>query len=190
MADKDELLDHDYDGIQEYDNDLPRWWVNIFWLTALFAVVRVGYYHFGPGLLQYQRLAVEMSELEATRAASAAKAGAGVSVTEAGLLALTKDTAALKKGAEVFTAKCVACHLEHGQGLVGPNLTDDYWIHGGKLMDMHKVVTAGVLDKGMLAWKGVISDDEINSVVAYIWTLHGTNPPNPKAPQGDLAPRS
>lgn len=181
----DELTQHEYDGIQEYNNSLPLWWVGLFLITIIFAVGYFIYYEFGPGLSQEQLLALEL-KAEALKEASKPKVSAG----ESELLALISNSEALAKGKEVYVAKCLACHLTQGQGLVGPNLTDDYWIHGGKISDIKNVVTNGVLEKGMLAWKTMMSEQEINAVTAYIWTLHGTNPPNPKAPQGELVPRS
>ena len=83
----------------------------------------------------------------------------------------------------------MACHAQQGQGLVGPNLTDDYWIHGGLISDLRTVILNGVPEKGMLSWRGILKDEEINAVTAYVWTLHGTNPPNPKKPEGELVKR-
>ncbi len=182
MAKQDELLNSNYDGIQEYDNDLPRWWLYLFYITIAFGVVYVGYYMFGPGQSQEQIVIAQLAD-DAKRAAASAPAE-GPSGDS--LLALASNQDALKKGHEVFVARCVACHGPDGQGLIGPNLTDKYWIHGGKITDLVKVVENGVLDKGMLAWKGVLQPAEIHAVVAYIWSIRGTNPANPKAPQGDL----
>jgi cytochrome c oxidase cbb3-type subunit 3 len=187
MADKDELLSHNYDGIEEYDNDLPRWWIWLFWVTIAFGVFRVGYYHFGPGKLQEERLVDSMAELEAIRAAHRPPAGKEVGPEQ--LLALVNDPSRLEEGKKVYAANCIACHLDQGQGLVGPNLTDSYWIHGGTISDIQKVVINGVPEKGMVPWKEILTADQINAVTAYIWTLHGTNPPNPKAPQGELVQR-
>ena len=186
MPKQDELLSHDYDGIREYDNSLPLWWLYLFLGTVVFALGYIVYYHFGTGQSQEQLL---VAELQAADEAAAKKLVADVGAEKDKLLALTKNSAALEQGRQVFATKCVACHLAQGQGLVGPNLTDDYWIHGGKITDIKNTVVNGVLDKGMLAWKTMLSGDEINAVVAYVWTLHGSNPPNPKAPQGNLEPR-
>lgn len=187
MAEKDELLDHNYDGIQEYDNDLPRWWVNIFWLTTIFALGYLAYTHFGIAEPQHDKLARELSELEAQRAAQAAAVAppAGASVEEA-LLQVAADSQAVEHGKGLFTAKCAVCHGENGQGLIGPNLTDQHWIHGGKITDIQTVVMEGVLEKGMLSWKTQLTPKEISDVVAYVWNLRGSNPPNPKAPEGTL----
>ncbi|MCB0360232.1 MAG: c-type cytochrome [Bdellovibrionales bacterium] len=192
MAEKDELLEHEHDGIREYDNDLPRWWLAIFWLSGIFAVLYVGWLHFGPGLYQDEALARDMKALEEYRTEYAKKnAGtAGGEVGESQLLAFAKNSDRLLTGQNVFVKNCAACHGENGQGIVGPNLTDNYWIHGGTITDIKRIVENGVLEKGMLSWKDQLPPDELNSVVAYVWSLHGTNPPNPKAPEGQEVPRS
>ncbi len=183
MANKnmDELLNSNYDGIQEYDNDLPRWWVALFYITIAYAVVYVGYYHLGPGPNSEEGLASSLAAIE-SRKVVAPKA---VVADADALLALVSDQTRLASGKAVYTARCVACHGPDGQGLVGPNLTDEYWIHGGKISDIQKTVREGVLEKGMLAWKGVIPDAEIDDVTAFVYSIRGTNPANPKAPQGD-----
>lgn len=181
MAKKqDELLNSNYDGIQEFDNDLPKWWLGIFYLSIIFACLYAPYYMLHIGPTSDERLAGELKEIQS----ASQKVPAG-EVSAAVLLALTKDPARLESGKGVFTAKCAACHSAEGQGLVGPNLTDEYWIHGGKITDTYQTVTVGVLDKGMLAWKGLLPEDQIRDVVAYIYTLRGTHPANPKAPQGE-----
>lgn len=182
MADKNELRGHEYDGIQEYDNDLPRWWVNIFWLTTIFGIVYLVWTH-GFKEEQHAQLARELSELEAQRAAVSAASGAG-QIGDEQLLSMSKDAAVLAKGAEIFMTKCLACHGPQGQGLIGPNLTDNFWIHGGRPTDLLRTVTEGVPAKGMISWKTMMSGDEMNTVVAYVLSLKGSNPPNPKAPEG------
>ena len=183
MAERDELLKHNYDGIQEYDNDLPKWWVWLFWATAIFGVFHVAYYHFGPGEFTEEILARDMQELEQIRIQSQPPVQAPED-TEAALLALASNTEALAKGQSVYMTKCLACHGPQGGGLVGPNLTDDFWIHGGSLTQIQELIQKGVAEKGMLAWKGVIPDEEIQAVTIYIRSLRGTNPANPKAPEG------
>jgi cytochrome c oxidase cbb3-type subunit 3 len=185
MADKDELLDHNYDGIQEYDNDLPRWWVWFFVLTVVWSLGYVTYMHLGSGLHQEEEIAIAMKEQQELRATVEAKASSGTPDAES-LLKLTQDESAIAKGKDVFAGKCMACHAAQAQGLVGPNLTDNYWIHGGKITDIRSVIVNGVPEKGMLAWKGVLSEEEINAVVAFIWSIRGSNPPNPKQPEGEL----
>ena len=180
MSDKDELRNKNYDGIQEYDNDLPGWWLGIFWVTIIFSIVYPFIYDFGPG-----KFASETVEAEVAEVRSKASGPNSVQANEGSLLKLTSDSTALAMGKDIFATKCAACHSPQGQGLIGPNLTDDFWIHGGGLPDIQRVVTEGVLEKGMIAWRGQLTPDQINAVSAYIWTLRGTNPPNPKEPQGE-----
>lgn len=102
----------------------------------------------------------------------------------------TTDTASLAAGKQIFITSCAVCHGHNGEGLIGPNMTDPYWIHGGKIADLVKVINEGVLVKGMIPWKTTLSPDQINQVASYILSLQGTNPPNGKAPEGDLSPGS
>jgi cytochrome c oxidase cbb3-type subunit III len=186
---RDELLSHNYDGIQEYDNDLPRWWLYLFHITIVFALVYYVYFELSAaGKYPVDQLPDQMAQLQAVREANAPKPELSVD-SEAGLLAMALKPEAQAKGKEIFTTRCVVCHADKGQGLIGPNLTDDYWIHGGKITDIKRTVVNGVLEKGMLAWQGVLSPDEINQVVAFVWSIHGTNPPAAKAPDGQLEPR-
>ena len=179
---QDELLSSNYDGIKEYDNDLPRWWLGLFFITIVFGVIYAGYFFFGP--TSQEQLASDLSAIKGQQ-----KAVSSEETSKEALLSFVKDSSHLNAGKAVFDARCVVCHGPQGQGLVGPNLTDDNWIHGGKITDIRTTVQNGVLEKGMLAWKGVLSPAEIDNVVAYVYSLHGTNPPNPKAPQGDLVAR-
>jgi len=181
----DKVREHSFDGIQEYDNDLPRWWVWLFIITVIFAVIYPFIYHTGEPKLASQTIDAEMAALSAAAAKAAEASGPG----DEDLLKRASDSGALKIGQEVYATRCMACHGDKGQGVVGPNLTDDYWIHGGKITDVHHVVVNGVLEKGMLAWKGQLTPEQIDAVVAFVWTLHGTNPANPKAPQGELVSR-
>jgi cytochrome c oxidase cbb3-type subunit III len=176
------LLDHDYDGIQELDHPLPRWWLGILYSSIIFAAWYTGYYMSGRGPTPQQELAVALAKIEAMKPAASSSGGNDA----AALLAATKDPAKVKHGSEVFIAKCFACHGDKGQGVVGPNLTDDYWIHGqGTIVEIAEVVTQGIADKGMPPWGPLLTPDEIRDVVAFVRTLHGTNPANPKAPQGE-----
>jgi cytochrome c oxidase cbb3-type subunit 3 len=188
MSKKDELLDHNYDGIQEYDNDLPRWWLALFVFGIIFGFIYVGLYHLGPMDFTSEKIDMAMQEIDAKQAAvEAAKPDPADSRSE--LMKLVSNPEALAAGKEQYIAKCAACHLNGGQGLVGPNLTDDYWIHGGDITDIRRIIVEGVAEKGMIAWGPLMSDEEMSQVAAYVWTLHGTNPENPKAPQGELVPR-
>ncbi len=174
---------HEYDGIQELNNHLPRWWLATFYGAIAFSVVYIAYYHIGPGPNQAQELAAELQAIEMAKKADT-KADDGPS--EETIAAVVKDPAKLASGKAAFVAKCSSCHGPEGQGSIGPNLTDAYWIHGGKTAEIVKVVADGVLDKGMPPWKAAMTPDEFVSVVAYVKSIRGTKPANPKAPQGEL----
>lgn len=180
--DKDLLLDHNYDGIQELDHMLPRWWVWLFYCTIVFSAWYVGYYMSGYGPTPEQELAIVMKEIEAKRPVATATGSGG---EETALLAAYKDPEKLKLGLEVYKGKCLACHGDKGQGVVGPNLTDDYWIHGqGTLKDLAKMISEGVPAKGMPPWGPVLTPQELQNTAAYVHSLYGTNPAGAKAPQG------
>ncbi len=176
---QDELLNSNYDGIQEYDNDLPRWWVYLFYITIAFAAVYCGYFFLG-----FRKNTTDEILTAQLQAIEASKPVVAAGKTEEQLLSLSSDAAVIAKGKAVFDLKCMPCHGDKGQGLVGPNLTDDSWIHGGKLTEIHKTIEVGVPAKGMLAWKGIIPEEEIDAVTVFIHSLQGSNPPNPKAPEG------
>lgn len=177
------LLDHEYDGIRELDNRLPRWWVWLFYITIIFAVGYMAYYHV------FQMGELSAAEYNRANAIGAAIKNAAQAKFEASLESLepSKDAEILGRGNHVFLTYCAPCHRPDGGGLVGPNLCDDYWIHGSKFSDNLKIIISGVPDKGMLTWKGVLQPSEIYSVASYIYTLRGTHPPNPKPPE-NLAP--
>ena len=179
-GDRDRLLPHAQDGIEEYDNPLPGWWVWIFWATIVFSVGYWAYYQVGPGPSVVAVYEAEMREVAARQPATPA-AGA---MTDQALLALGKNSGALAKGKEIFSTRCMPCHGDRGQGIVGPNLTDDYWLHGGRPSEIYHTITEGVPEKGMVPWKSQFSPEEIAAVTAYVLTLHGTHPPNPKPPEG------
>jgi cytochrome c oxidase cbb3-type subunit 3 len=104
-------------------------------------------------------------------------------------MALTRDSKALAAGKQLFVSTCAPCHRPDGGGLIGPNLTDDYWLHGGSITEIHHTITYGVLDKGMPNWGKMLRAEQVADVAAYVYTLHGSNPPEPKPPQGVLVPR-
>lgn len=178
----DIMIDHGYDGIRELDNHLPPWWVNMFILTVLWAVGYMWYYHWGgSGLNQTDQYKEDVAK--AKKEISIALAGKASAVDEATVTALT-DASALSEGEMTFKSVCAACHGQKGEGLVGPNLTDEFWIHGGGIKNVFKTIKYGVPDKGMIAWSAQLKPTDIQKVSSYILTLKGTNPPNPKAPQG------
>lgn len=181
--DTDELLTGSYDGIQEYDNDLPKWWVWLFYGTIVFGIFYAIDVHFLGKATEHERLAAQMSELEDLQKQHEAK-NAAEGPREEDLLAKVADSTAVQKGAAVFAAKCAMCHGSKAEGLVGPNLTDRYWLHGNTLSDIKTVIEKGVLEKGMLAWKGVLPDDDILSLVAFIGSIKNTEVKG-KPPQGN-----
>jgi cytochrome c oxidase cbb3-type subunit 3 len=175
---QDELLNSNYDGIQEYDNDLPQWWKVLFYITIVFGLGYAIYAAQRP--TTDARLAAELKVIQDKKPVDILPTTSSES-----LLALAQDEQHLNSGKNIYITKCAACHGGAGEGLIGPNLTDEFWIHGGNISELRKTIEVGVLDKGMLAWKGVLTDAEINDVVAYVYSLRGTTPPNPKAPQGE-----
>ena len=180
---KDELLGHDFDGIRELDNDLPPWWLYLFYFTIIFSVVYLIYYHvLDMGDLQIAEYEKEMKAAELKYASQTVTPGQTTGDVQ--LQPLT-DEASIAQGKELFTTNCVPCHGEFGQGVIGPNLTDDYWIHGGRFSDIVNTITVGVPAKGMVPWGPILGNDKVMKVASYVVTLHGTNPPNPKAPEGE-----
>lgn len=172
-------LNHEADGIKELDNLLPRWWVWLFWLCNVFAVAYMLYFHvFNVGELQAAAYDREAKAGEALKSAALAKFESSLSSLEP-----SKDSAVLGKGGQVYTTYCAPCHRPDGGGLVGPNLTDDYWIHGAAYGDNLKTIINGVPEKGMVSWRSVLKPDEIQAVASYIYTLRGSKPPNPKPPE-------
>ncbi|MGK5082487.1 c-type cytochrome [Bdellovibrionota bacterium FG-1] len=172
----------DYDGIEEHDNFLPRWWLGILYGSIIFAAGYFAYYSLGTGPSLVQEYAADMRSIEQKKAAVGSSAKA---MTEDELKTYIKQPEHRALGQQIFQGKCLPCHGPQGQGNIGPNLTDDYWIHGGQLTDIVKTITTGVADKGMPPWGPLLKPDEIYSVAGYIRSLRGTNPPNPKAPQGE-----
>ena len=186
--DQDHLLEHNYDGIQEFDNPMPRWWVYLFWATIIFSILyffNVPGFGVGKGrIADYDRDIAAAASADAKRKAAQPAGASGEQ-----LAAMTKDASVVALGKQVFGQNCAACHRADAGGQIGPNLADDYWLHGGTLEQIHKTVVDGVLEKGMPPWGKVLKPNQVDAVVAYVYTVRGTNPPNPKAPQGDLVPR-
>ena len=174
-----QVMEHEYDGIQEYDNPMPRWWLLTFAGTVIFSVIY--YFNVGPVGNGKGRIADYEDDMKAFAAAHPAPTG-GPSVDK--LTALVSDQGAVNEGKEVFAKNCVACHGPDGGGLIGPNLTDNYWIHGSSIDSVYNTVANGVLEKGMPPWAKVLKVEDVERVVAYVATLRGTTPANPKAPQG------
>jgi cytochrome c oxidase cbb3-type subunit 3 len=180
---EDLLSDHEYDGIQEFDNPMPRWWVWTFWGTFYFAVCYFLWYSvYFKGTPFLEEYAADMSAYREEMA----KKDLGTTVTEDALDKLTKNAAVMADAQAIFKKRCVQCHAADGQGLIGPNLTDDYWLHGkGTLIDIYGVVNAGVPAKGMPEWSKQLSRVEVAKASAYVGTLRGRHLPG-KAPEGTL----
>ena len=255
----DEVFHHSFDGIQEFDNELPGWWKWLFYISIVFAVVYMLHFHvFGTGdssrveymkemnpnysstldaasgglLTPYQspflaneenlspRVRAEIARMsDATfeqsvmRSMSKANAqqleklknafpdiyktystggfttgGSSAASNEPTIAAPLKDAASLAAGKQIFDTQCFTCHGKAGEGLIGPNMCDDYWIHGGTLPDVIRIIRKGVPEKGMITWERTLNPDQIDQVASYIMLkLQGTTPPNPKAPQGEKA---
>lgn len=172
---------HDYDGIRELDNNLPNWWLFVLFATIVFGF---GYYLYyesfdvTPG--QMDEYAAELEEAKAMAAAFAASRGAA---TDEMLVEWSKDVTRLAEGKTAYGQFCASCHAASGEGLIGPNLTDAYWLHGAKPTEVLKVVSAGVPSKGMPAWETVLGLTATENVVAYLLTIQNTNKPG-KEPQG------
>ena len=177
---KDEQMAHNYDGIIEFDNDLPPWWKYGFYFTIVFAIGYLYYYQVAKiGQLQTAEYATEMQQ--ATLLVSADADDPSKLTTFAALTA----PAELGVGKSIFTTNCAPCHGASAEGKVGPNLTDDYWLHGGEINHVYKTIKFGVSSKGMVAWKGKLAGKQILQVASYIRSLHGSKPANAKPPQGE-----
>lgn len=177
------LLDHDYDGIKELDNDLPPWWKYGFVLTVIVACIYLGYYHVAGGPLQKEEYNIAVAAAEEEKAAYLAKAGDKIDETN---VTMVLDASQLGDAKVLFQNTCAACHRGDGGGNVGPNLTDDYWLHGGTLKEVFKSIKYGWKEKGMPEWQHNMSAKQIAGLASYVKSLKGTHPVGPKAPQGDL----
>lgn len=163
------LLDHEADGIRELDNNLPRWWVWLFNLCIAFAAFYLLYYHvLGKGDSQAAAYEREMKVGNEIKGRAMAQFEATLGSQQP-----SKDKVTLAKGLSIFTVSCAPCHRPDGGGLVGPNLADEYWIHGPQFSDNLKTIWNGVPEKGMVSWKGLLKPDEINAVASYIYTMRG-----------------
>ncbi len=249
-----ELIEHDFDGIQEYDNDLPGWWKSLFLLTIIISIIYVPYYHLVGDLqdVEYQKemgtytetasgglsmgysspyagngemtpaIRAEMDKVldapfdeQLMRAMAKANAdqlaaleiafpeeyaayvngGASAPAASEGgsdaappaAVAVLTDDASLEAGKKIWDTQCFSCHLNDGGGLIGPNMTDNYWIHGGDMASIVSLIKVGVPAKGMVPWEGILTPDQVVQVASFIKVkLVGTTPAVAKAPQGDL----
>ena len=197
---------HDYDGITELDNKLPRWWVWLFWITIAFSAAYLAHYHvLGSGQLQIAEYEGDLKAAADAKAAyelahsvgkgentvgtppiyqtGGAPALAAPAAPAADPVDPLTDSATLAKGKGVYMINCLPCHGDKGQGIVGPNMTDDWFIHGPLFADTLRTIREGVIAKGMVPWKGVLKNEDVIAVGSFVHSLRGTSPPNPKAPE-------
>lgn len=179
-------LDHDYDGIREFDNPAPGWLMLLLYGSIVFSVGYVLWYGFNRGPSIQTAYLQESAELEKQWQEYYAKHPI-VPPSTPELAAAAKDPAQVEAGKKQFATTCSPCHGASGQGLIGPNLTDNRWLHGGKMTDVYNTVVKGVPGKGMPPWGRALPPDKVKAVVGYIRTLQGSNPPGAKAPEGDVA---
>ncbi|GAA4242555.1 MULTISPECIES: cbb3-type cytochrome c oxidase N-terminal domain-containing protein [Winogradskyella] len=178
------ILDHNYDGIRELDNNLPPWWIYSFYISIIFAVVYMVRYHVLDADNQFVEYEIEYAE--ANKAIEEYKKTAK-GLVDFNTVELLTETADLNAGKKIFETNCVACHMADGGGGIGPNLTDDHWILGGGIKNVFKTVSEGGRSgKGMIAWKQSLKPLEIAQVSSYVLQFQGTTPANPKDAEGDI----
>ena len=179
----DVMLDHNYDGIRELDNALPPWWKYGFYATIIFAVCYMWYYSFGGGPTSHDEYVTEMAQAKVDVDDYMKKNALNVDENTVKM----GDATMIAEGKKIFSENCTPCHGQNGEGnAVGPNLTDDYWLHGGSVHDVFKTIKYGWPAKGMRSWKDVFSPVQIQDLASFVKSIQGSNPPNAKAPQGDL----
>nr|WP_315163932.1 cbb3-type cytochrome c oxidase N-terminal domain-containing protein [uncultured Flavobacterium sp.] len=178
------LLDHDYDGIKELDNNLPPWWVYLFYACIVFSIVY---------LVRFEIMGADDQEMELKKEMAQAKIEVAEYMKTAPDLMDEKTVTLLTEGADlaegktIFETNCAACHRADAGGQIGPNLTDDNWVLGGGIKNLFHTITNGGRDgKGMIAWKGTLKPKEIQKVASYIISLKGSNPADAKAPEGEV----
>ncbi len=182
LSPQEELRHHSFDGIQEYDNPLPTWWLFLFWATIFASAFYVVYYHFGHGESvegQYDRTMLVVSDMQMKEIL---KLGP---ITNQTINGLKTDQSKMLAAQALFVGKCGPCHGNRAEGNIGPNLTDDFWLHGALPTQIYRTIMEGVPAKGMLSWKTQLPVGQILTLSAYVDSLKGSAPPNPKAPQGD-----
>lgn len=184
MEEEEELLiDHTYDGIQELDNPTPTWFNALFYSSIVFAVGYLLFYEvFNWGMNQDQEYVAEMELAEKQRMAYLESSGTNI---DENTVELDLSPAMVTAGQEIYLQNCGACHGNSGEGMIGPNFTDEYWIHGGDIKDIFRIIKYGVPDKGMVPWESNLTPVQIAQVANFIVSLDGTNPPNAKEAQGD-----
>jgi len=183
--DKEEeiTIDHEYDGIRELDNPIPMWFNALFYSSIAFAIGYLLVYHvFGWGMTQEQEYIAAVQEGEKQRIEFLESSGSNIDENS-----VTVDLSPefVASGQEIFLQNCGMCHGNQGEGLIGPNLTDEYWLHGGKVGEVFRTIKYGVPEKGMVPWEANLTPVQIAQVTNFILSIAGSNPPDPKAPEGD-----
>ena len=179
------VLDHNYDGIRELDNHLPPWWKWLFYACIVWGIGYFIVYHVTDSFpLQSEEYQNEVAAAEVQmakfKAAQPAEEAFDLSTME-----YIEDASIIAAGKKVYDSQCASCHLPDGGGMIGPNLVDEFWLHGGGIQDIYNTIEVGVPEKGMISWKGVLSPEQMKDVAFYIMSIGGTTPANPKAPQGE-----
>lgn len=178
-----QIMDHKYDGIEELDNPTPPWFMYLFYSTIVFSVFYgIGYHIMGDGQIMKNEYAEELAVAEKQQVEYQKKFANAVNENNVTFL---KDPKAIEAGKTIYAQNCLACHGDKGQGGVGPNITDEYWIHGGAAKDLFHTITVGVPEKGMISWKKTLNPMQIQHVISFMNTLQGTKPENAKEPQGE-----
>ena len=187
MAEFEDKVLHELDGIKEYDNAMPGWLMAIWWGSLIFSAAYLIFFalNFGEGTMEAEYRGATQQAVTAVDAYFAANPL--VPPSPAALLAGAKDPAVLDTGRSRFTRTCAACHGASAQGLIGPNLTDDRWIHGGTVEQIFQSVAKGWPAKGMPPWGRVVKPEELAALVSYVRSIQGSNPPNARAPEGEPA---
>ena len=185
MAEYDDKVLHEMDGIKEYDNPMPGWLMAILWGSLIFAVLYIAFFalSFGEGTMEAEYRGATQKAVTAIDAYF--EAHPLVPPSPADLLAGAANPAVLEMGAARFTRTCASCHGEHAQGLIGPNLTDDRWLHGGSVEQIFQTIAKGWPAKGMPPWGRALKPEELAALVSYVRSIQGSNPPNARAPEGD-----
>jgi len=185
MAEFEDKVLHELDGIKEYDNPMPGWLMAIWWGSLIFSAAYLIFYalSFGEGTMEAEYRQATQQAVTAVDAYF--EANPLTPPSPADLLAGAANPAVLDAGRARFTRTCAACHGEHAQGLIGPNLTDDRWIHGGTVEQIFQSVAKGWPAKGMPPWGRAVKPEELAALVSYVRSIQGSNPPNPRAPEGE-----
>lgn len=178
------ILDHNYDGIRELDNNLPPWWLYGFYATIIFGAIYLVRYHVFDGPNQAEELEMELAE---AKIAIEEYKKTAKNLVDVNTVTMLTEVADLNAGKAIWTTNCVACHMADGGGGIGPNMTDEYWILGGGIKNVFRTISEGGRDgKGMIPWKTQLKPLEMAQVASYVLTLQGTTAANPKEAEGEI----